>query len=192
MDILLRIKPHYIKNSVSVILFFIILWILIFVIWGMDILSSIGFYFLIGSSFILIINYLALSSQILTIDKEKTIFKTGILSKKTNDIKHIDIKRIDISQFFVQRILGIGDVSIFTGGDKPEITIRGVEEYNKVKNLLNEQRKNNEQLSQKNDPKKSIDIDIAEKMKKLKELKDKDLISEEEYEEKKKDLLDRI
>ena len=89
--------------------------------------------------------YIHNKKTILIIDKEKSIYKTGFLENKTYEIKHIDVKDIQVFQNFFERVFGIGGlISISSSGQSDiGIKINGIEDYEKVKELINSQRNKN-------------------------------------------------
>ena len=65
---------------------------------------------------------------------------------KTYEIKHIDVKDIQVFQNFFERVFGIGgSISISSSGQSDiGIKINGMEDYEKVKELINSQRNKND------------------------------------------------
>ncbi len=65
-----------------------------------------------------IVGYWTLLSQFttLTVTDNRTIYKRGLLSRETSEVQHDDVRNIQLQQSFVERLLGIGDVSISSSG----------------------------------------------------------------------------
>ncbi|GAB6443889.1 hypothetical protein bcgnr5390_16740 [Bacillus luti] len=64
-----------------------------------------------------------------TITTERTIISEGFLSRNVASIKHEHIRDMKVKQTFFQRIIGIGNLYLFTAND--------VSENSKDKNFLN-------------------------------------------------------
>ena len=77
----------------------------------------------------------AISSKILITD-EAVQYERGLLSKTRVDLRIDRIRTVRVRQGVVQRMLGAGDVSVYTAGDEPEVVIGGVKDPHKVRELL--------------------------------------------------------
>ena len=121
----------------------------------------------------------------LTIDEEKTILQSGVFNKKHNEIRHTDVKNIQIDRNFIHNLLGVGTVGISSAGQGGiEIKISGIEQYWEVKEIIN----NRINL----DKKKPEQSNIISKIKNLSELRDDGLISDDEFKQKKQQLLEKL
>jgi len=191
-DILLTARPNVFKAAFGGIIGSIVC-----ILFGLYMLG--GFFGFLGIIFILygviglITLYVIYSNMILTIDKEKTTFKTGVLSKRVVEVKHVDVRNIQIFQGFFQRIFDIGTVSIFSAGtNMAEIVIRGVHEFNQIKDLLNNERSKIESENKNTDTGGDSSESITDQIKKLNDLKDQGILSQEEFQKKKEDLLTKM
>jgi len=65
-----------------------------------------------------VIGYWMLLSQFttLTVTDDLTIYQEGFVSRETSEVQHNDVRNIQLDQSFVQRLLGIGGVSISSSG----------------------------------------------------------------------------
>ena len=144
-NILIELKFKYFNSSFDIILKLIIFVLFIFWIGGHNhgVEREVSIIF---SIIVLISLYIHNKNTILIIDKEKSIYKTGFLENKTYEIKHIDVKDIQVFQNFFERVFGIGgSISISSSGQSDiGIKINGIEDYEKVKELINSQRNKNE------------------------------------------------
>lgn len=92
----------------------------------------------IGLLFLLII-FISTKATELTITDKSCILKKGILSKKTSEIQHSDIKNIQIQQSFLQRIFKVGAISISSAGTGDiEIQAIGFKDPEGLKRLIKE------------------------------------------------------
>jgi uncharacterized membrane protein YdbT with pleckstrin-like domain len=71
-----------------------------------------------------------------TITDEDVAVERGILSKRKTDIAIKNIRTTKVSQSFGQRLMGVGDIQIFTAGDKPEEILTGLRDPNKIRTLI--------------------------------------------------------
>ena len=91
----------------------------------------------VGLGVLILLYWFILSrSETLSIFDNKLIFTSGILSKKSTELKLMSIRTINVSQSFFQRIFGTGDLDIFTAGDFPEVALKGMPDPLKLKAKL--------------------------------------------------------
>ena len=77
-------------------------------------------------------------STTLTVTSRRTILRTGILSKYTNEIRHEDVSNIQVRQTFFQRIFHVGYIGISSAAqDEIEIEAAGIPHPDKVAELIN-------------------------------------------------------
>lgn len=84
---------------------------------------------------ILIVWYVKTSTDRLTITSDELRFESGILSKTHNELKLSSIRSVRVYQSLFQRIFGTGDVQIFTAGDEPEVTLKGMPEPHRIREI---------------------------------------------------------
>lgn len=75
--------------------------------------------------FPLIYWYLESIANKVTIDNKQLLYEQGIFSKDRTEIQLSSIRTVKIYQSFINRIFGVGTVSIFTSGDLPEVVLQG-------------------------------------------------------------------
>ena len=71
-----------------------------------------------------------------TITEDRVEVERGILSKERTELSISNIKSINVKQTLFQRMFGVGDIQIFTAGDKPEMVLEGLPDPLDVKKLL--------------------------------------------------------
>lgn len=100
-------------------------------------LSVFGF----GIAILLIWWINAISTTLIVTDK-RTILRKGILSKYTNEVFHVSVRNIEITQGIIQRIFNVGDIVIASSSGQAdlEIAVRGIPEPETVKHLINKYR----------------------------------------------------
>lgn len=125
----------------------------------------------------------------LTVSNELSVARMGVFSKTTTEVKHVDIRNIIVHQSFLNRLFNIGSIGISSAAsDGEEVVIKGISEYIQIKEFVNLKR--NEFKEQ------DISINNSQgsilKIKELKKLNDEGIITDEEFEIKKKELLDKL
>jgi len=70
--------------------------------------------------------WLATLMDQLEIYARELVWTHGLLSKEYTEINMGSVRTVRIEQSLFQRILGAGNLQIFTAGDEPELTIRGL------------------------------------------------------------------
>jgi len=77
----------------------------------------------------------------LIVTSRETIVKRGILSKHTNEIRHSDVRNIQISQSLFQRLFNVGNIGVSSAGQGGiEILVRGLRRPNDIKDIINSNR----------------------------------------------------
>lgn len=76
------------------------------------------------------------STNTMILQGDKLSYITGILSKHRQDLNINKISTISVDQTIIQRMFSVGDLRIYTTGDKPEIIAKGFRYPNKIKNML--------------------------------------------------------
>ncbi|WP_339749906.1 PH domain-containing protein [uncultured Rubinisphaera sp.] len=81
--------------------------------------------------------YLNVKFKVLTITDKRTLYRQGILSKRTNEVQHDDVRNIQMDQTFLQRVLNVGDIAISSSGqDDMEIVVKGVGNPQEIVDLV--------------------------------------------------------
>lgn len=73
------------------------------------------------------IEWLRCRSTRLTVTTQRTILRSGILAKETNEVRHTDIRNIQVHQGFFDRMLNVGSLDLSSSGQSSvEIVVKGV------------------------------------------------------------------
>ena len=75
---------------------------------------------------ILVVWYLKCRSTKLEINGDEIILEQGLLSKDRTELNTSSIRTVKITQSLMNRLFGVGTLSIFTAGDTPEIQVDGM------------------------------------------------------------------
>lgn len=90
-----------------------------------------------GLSFLLILSwYLRCKAQKLVLTSDELLWEEGLLSKKRTELQLSKVRTTKVSQRLGQRIFGTGDIEVFTAGDNPEITVKGMPEPEKLRGII--------------------------------------------------------
>lgn len=79
---------------------------------------------------------LVVRTERLAVGERDILLERGFIAKQRVQVSRDSVRAVRVSQGIMQRLLGVGDIEIFTGGDYPEIAIRGLPRPNVVRELL--------------------------------------------------------
>jgi uncharacterized membrane protein YdbT with pleckstrin-like domain len=72
---------------------------------------------------ILLYWYINTRATALTVTDSELKYERGILSKNRTSMSLNHVRTVSIGQGFINRILGVGTIQIYTAGDEPELTV---------------------------------------------------------------------
>lgn len=73
----------------------------------------------------------------LIVTSERTILRKGLISRDSSEVRHQDVRNLQVDQSFVQRMLGIGDLAISSSGqDDLEIEVRGIPDPGSIAEMV--------------------------------------------------------
>ena len=87
---------------------------------------------------ILLVWYVKSRSERLALTAEELRYEKGILSKSRSELRLAGIRSVRVHQSLFQRMFGTGDVYIYTAGDEPEVTLKGMPDPNELRELIRE------------------------------------------------------
>ena len=77
----------------------------------------------------------------LTVTTKRTVLRRGILAKSTTEVRHRDVRNIQISQSVFQRMAGVGTIGISSAAQSDiEIVAQGMPNPQKVKQIIDKYR----------------------------------------------------
>jgi len=79
---------------------------------------------------------LVVRTERLAVGEHDVLLERGFIAKQRVQVSRDSVRAVRVSQGAMQRLLGVGDIEIFTGGDYPEIAIRGLPRPNDVREML--------------------------------------------------------
>ena len=67
----------------------------------------------------------------------RVIEQIGILSRRTNEVRHVDVRNLKVNQGIFQRLFGTGSVAVSSAGQSDiELTIRHIRDPNKIVGII--------------------------------------------------------
>ncbi|MBB3169720.1 PH domain-containing protein [Simiduia aestuariiviva] len=84
---------------------------------------------------ILMVWYVKCKSTKLSIIDNEVVLERGLLSKERIELGLASIRSVRVYQSFLNRITGVGKITVFTAGDSPEFEVDGIPEPNKFREL---------------------------------------------------------
>lgn len=80
--------------------------------------------------------WLATLSDRVAITEDEVLWTHGLLSKQYTEIGMGSVRTVRVKQSLLQRMLGAGDVYVFTSGDIPELVVKGLPDPNRIRELV--------------------------------------------------------
>jgi uncharacterized membrane protein YdbT with pleckstrin-like domain len=75
----------------------------------------------------------------LEITARDLVWTHGFLSKQYTETNMQSIRTVRVRQSLLQRVMNAGDIEIYTNGDEPELTIRGLPRPGEIRALIKQQ-----------------------------------------------------
>lgn len=85
---------------------------------------------------ILLMWYLIAKATRLAIVGNDVVLEKGLLSKERTELAISSIRSVRVYQSFINRIFGVGTISIYTAGDNPEIMATGIPDPNSFRDIV--------------------------------------------------------
>ena len=120
---------------------------------------------------------------------DRLITRSGVIAKHSKEIPLERINDVAFSQSVLDRVLGAGDLLIESAGERGQGRIQNVRNPERVQLMIYEEsEKNNNRMMQP----RAAGTSIPEQIEALARLKEQGVLSESEFEAKKRELLDRM
>lgn len=124
---------------------------------------------------------------------ERLITRTGLIAKSGVEIPLERITNVNFSQSIFERMLSAGDLLIESAGSTGQSRFANIPNPDEFQTVLYKAREQRSiELSGSSAPTGEFKPHAADSIQKIADLRDQGLITEEEYEEKRKKLLDEI
>lgn len=85
---------------------------------------------------LLLVWYLRVKSTRLIVTSGNVTLERGLLSKERSEVSLESIRTVKVKQSFFNRIFGVGAIELYTAGDTPEITVKGMPDPNKIREIV--------------------------------------------------------
>lgn len=85
---------------------------------------------------IFVLWYLQSKATKLVITDAEILLERGLLSKERIEVNMASVRSTTVNQSFVNRLMGVGSVKIYTAGDAPEIMVSGMPDPNRIRELI--------------------------------------------------------
>lgn len=85
---------------------------------------------------ILLAWYLVTKATRIAVIGDDVVLEKGLLSKERTELNISSIRSVRVYQSFVNRICGVGTVSIYTAGDQPEMVAAGIPQPNLFRDIV--------------------------------------------------------
>jgi uncharacterized membrane protein YdbT with pleckstrin-like domain len=138
-----------------------------------------------------VLRYLKWATTNFVVTTDRLIFRTGVLSKHGREIPLDRMNDISFHQSIFERLIGAGDLMIESAGERGQETFNAVRKPSIVQNMIYseiERAKNRDADRAAGRPAQSI----PEQIEKLDELRQRGVLTQAEFDAKKKQLLDRL
>jgi len=190
-SVALDLNPHwwYFAESASSFVVSGVLWLFVF---GQDDRKSYLTYPLgliaLATAVWLLVRYLKWRTTYFVITSDRLIFRYGVIGKAGIEIPLERVNNVNFKQSIFERVIGAGDLLIESGGEDGQQRFTDISQPDKVQNLIHMQMEDNQKRSF------SVNVvggnDVATQLEKLEGLRDRGTISDEDFEEQKRRLLD--
>lgn len=202
-EIILDLRPHwwYLASSSAVFALFIVLVVFVVAAGWPDALAWVIGIGLVVSLVWFVSKYMQWYSTNFVVTTERVIYRSGVLSKRGIEIPLDRINTVHFRQRLIERLLGQGDLRIESASEQGQQTFSNVRHPNAVQQEIysakeNDERRRMEQIGHAAaggaPAATSAEASIPQKIDQLNDLRAKGAITEEEYQQKKQDLLDRM
>jgi len=92
---------------------------------------------LFGLGFLMLLSwFVAAKMDRLQIKENEIVWTHGLISKQYTEISMTSVRTVRVNQSILQRLLGAGDLAIYTAGDRPEMVIKGLPEPTRIRDLI--------------------------------------------------------
>jgi uncharacterized membrane protein YdbT with pleckstrin-like domain len=85
---------------------------------------------------ILLYWYIKTRATTLTVTDSDLVYEKGIMSKDRTSVALRHIRSVNLTQSFINRLLGVGTIQISTAGDLPEFTIADMPDPNLISEAI--------------------------------------------------------
>lgn len=207
-DLILNLKPHWwtFARPVAATIGALVVMVLLFVV-DVTILNWLGILVLLVALGNLAVVYGKWATTYFVLSSERLIFRTGVLSKTGVEIPLDRVNNVNFRQSLFERMIGAGDLLIESAGESGQSRFSDVRKPDAVQNEIYRQVESQRSraagqasaISRVQDDREderpaggAAGASIAQQIEELDELRKKGLVTEDEFEAKRRELLDRM
>jgi membrane protein YdbS with pleckstrin-like domain len=199
-QVVLDLRPHwwFFASQASTLLAAVVLGVFALVVIDQAVVNILAAVLLVGVLVWFLLRYLVWATTSFVITTDRVITRQGVLGRQGIEIPLERINTVFFSQTLFERLIGSGDLEIESAGEQGNQKISDIRKPLNVQNEIYRQMENNENrkfdrvgrnLGGTSGPGQ---VSIPDQIEKLDQLRHKGIISDAEFEAKKRDLLDRM
>jgi len=105
--------------------------------WGVGLQATVGLGLAGAVGIALLVWYITVKFTKLTVTNKRTIYREGIISREISEIRHEDVRNLQIDQNAFERIMSVGDIGISSAGQEDiEIEARHIPHPDKIADTI--------------------------------------------------------
>ena len=198
-EVVLDLRPHwwFFASQASTLAAALVLGVFALVVIDNVVVNVLAAVLLLAVLAWFLIRYLVWSTTSFVITTDRVITRSGVLGRQGIEIPLERINTVFFSQTLFERIIGAGDLEIESAGEQGTQKISDIRKPLNVQNEIYRQMEDNEnrkfdRVGRGLSAPSSSGVSIPDQIEKLDQLRQKGIITEREFEAKKRDLLDRM
>ena len=157
-----------------------------------DILRIVVLALVLASVVWLAVVYAKWSTTNVVVTTDRLIHRTGVLGKRGKEIPLERVNDIAVNQTFFERMLGAGDVTIESGGERGQQVFTDIAKPFIVQNVIYTEMERAKARDADRTTGGHRELSIPEQLEKLDDLRQRGIISQAEFDAKKTQLLERM
>ena len=154
--------------------------------WVQTWISYLGIGIIIVTASMLVVELIKWRTTYFVVTSQRVIYRQGVVARKGIEIPLERVANVNFSQGIVERILGVGDIVIQSGGEDGDQTFSDIKSPATVQNYVIRAIQNMKNRSFDGAPSLS---GIAHELERLEALRDRGTLTDEEFQEQKRRLL---
>ena len=198
-EIVLDLRPHwwFFANQAATLLAAVVLGVAALFI-GNGIINILAAVLLVVVLLWFLARYLVWTTTAFVVTTDRLISRNGVFSRSGTEIPLERVNTVFFSQSFFERLIGSGDLEIESAGEQGSQSFSDIRRPLNVQNEIYRQMENNENRKFDRVGRNlgaggpGGDVSIPDQIEKLDQLRQKGILSDEEFEDKKQELLDRM
>jgi uncharacterized membrane protein YdbT with pleckstrin-like domain len=197
--VVLDLRPHwwFFASQASTLFAALVLGVFALVVVDNAVVNLLAAALLVGVLVWFLVRYLVWSTTSFVITTDRVITRSGVLGRQGIEIPLERINTVFFSQTLFERLIGSGDLEIESAGEQGTQKIADIRRPLNVQNEIYRQMEHNEnrkydRVGRNLGGPSPSEVSIPDQIEKLDQLRQKGIISDREFEDKKRDLLDRM